>query len=375
MPKRIAYFLLSHIKGFWGINIATYVANLCLIGVPSVAARAGIMAPALKSIMDSIGNPKDSNVSRILAYNFINSSHAFLSNMVLTGGVVNVLMLAFYSEMSGGHTLTWVQWFIIMFVPTVIYCAFAAAGAVIFNPPEPELVAKLRDSAAAKASYAALPPMSLDECKVVGLFLLAIFLWVIGGTIKLEPGFAALIVMGLFYLPKVGVLPPKALRDINWDIVLLVGAAIGLAGILDKTGMMQVISTSVLGPLLNPFAQFGLVGISVACILVGLLAHFILPSPSNCTLVFPLLIAWGFNTLHLPAVDVLVFLGLLSIFGNQAVMLAYQFPTYYIFLGLDVTNNAQFNGLLTKTYPILVAGMIVAIYVTYVTVKLTGFGF
>ena len=56
-------------------------------------------------------------------------------------------------------------------------------------------------------------------------------------------------------------------------------------------------------------------------------------------------------------------------------MLAYQFPTYYIFLGLDVTNNAKFNGLLTKTYPILVAGMIVAIYLTYVTVKLTGFGF
>jgi len=66
-------------------------------------------------------------------------------------------------------------------------------------------------------------------------------------------------------------------------------------------------------------------------------------------------------------------LGLLSIFGNQAVMLAYQFPTYYIFLGLDVTNNAKFNGLLTKTYPILVAGMIVAIYLTYVTVKLMGF--
>jgi len=377
LSKRMAYFLMSHLRGFWGVAIGAYIANLCMIGVGSVAARAAIMAPPLRGILESIGNPKESNLSRVLTFAFITSSHGFLSNLVLTGGVANLLMLAFYGSLGGGHTIStinWVQWLELLAIPTVTLYACAMIGAWLLYRPEPELVAKLHDTKTVREDYAALGPMSAAEWRVLGLFALAIVLWVLGGQIKLDPGFAALIVMGLLFLPVVGVLHPDALGRINWNIALLVGGAIGIGGILDQTGVMKALSGALVGPILNPLAHFGLFGIAIGCIVVGLIAHFLLPSPANTTLAFPLVISWGFGSQHLPAAQVLAFLGMLSVFGNNVVMLPYQFPTYYVFLGMDITNNSRFNELLIKVYPFQAMGMLIATYMVYALILATGFG-
>jgi DASS family divalent anion:Na+ symporter len=373
LSKRTAYFLLSHLRGLWGLIFGAYAANILMMGCPSVAGRGGVLAPVLRSIMKSIGDEKESNLSRLLTFNFCNATSTFLSNLILTGGVANTLMLAFYSSLTG-HSLTWVQWVILMTLPTLVLCIFQFAGAVIFAPPERELMAKLRDSQAASEAYQALGPMTTDEWKVAAMFVLAIGLWVFGAQLRLDPGFAALIVMGLLFLPKIGVLTAADERNITWDLVLLIGAAVGVGGILDQTGMIKAISGALVAPVLNPLASFGLIGVAVGCILVGLVAHFILPSPANVTLAFPLLISWGLNTLHLPNAQVLAFLGLLSVAGNQVIMMAYQMPPYYVFLGMDVTNVPKFNGLLIKIYPFAAVGMLVGAYIVYGLITWTGWG-
>jgi di/tricarboxylate transporter len=216
--------------------------------------------------------------------------------------------------------------------------------------------------------------MTADEWKVLGAFLLAVFLWIIGGTIKLDPGLAAVIVMGLLFLPKIGVLPSKALRELNWDITLLIGTAVGVAGILDQTGMINVISGALISPLLDPLSHFGLIGIAVGCIIVGLIAHFLLPAPSNLTLAVPLLITWGTSSMHLPTAVVLAFLGILSVLNDKLVMLAYQMPPYYVYLAMDVTDGPRFNALLIKLYPVLALALIVCAFVAYGMIMFTGFG-
>ena len=373
LAKRMTYYLLSHLRGYWGLTIAAYAANLCLMAVPSSAARAGILAPVLNGIITTIGRPANSNLSRALTYNFCNATIAFVGNMFLTGGAGNAVMLVLFTTLTG-HSLTWIQWLAIMFIPSLIYTATAVLGSWLLSRPEPELVQKLRDSQAAREAYEALGPITRDEWKVFAAFILAVVLWVTGGTIRLDPGFAALIVMGLLFLPGIGVLPGKALRELNWDITLLIGTAVGVAGILDQTGIIKVVSGALIAPVLDPLAHFGLVGIAIGCILVSFVAHFLLPSPSNLTLAVPLLINWGLGTSHLPTAVVLAFLGLLSVLSDKLIFLAYQMPPYYVYLALDVTDGPRFNALLLKLYVPLATSLVVAAGVAYAIIQLTGFG-
>lgn len=373
LAKRVTYFLMSRIRGVWSMIGAAYASNIFLIGVPSATARGAILAPILDGILKSVGRPRKSRLSLLLTYNFAASTQIVLTVMFLTGGAGSILTNAVYGQLTG-HYLTWNQWVVIMFLPTVIMCTAGFIGSAIFAWPEPELADKLRDTTAAKEAYAALGPITADEWKVAAIFAFVLVLWIIGGTIKLDPGYAALFAMALLFLPRIGVLKPHAFREINWDITILVATAVSMAGILDQSGIVKTISDTIIGPMLNPLALFGMAGVVVGSILIGLVAHFIMPSPGQLSLVIPLLVAWGTKTAHLPEAEVLAFLGLLSTAGNEAVILAYQKPPLYVFLGLDLTDNRAFNALLIKIYPFTAVGMFLAAFVAYWTIKLTGFG-
>lgn len=374
LSKRMTYFLLSRLNSFWGLVIAAYAANVCLMAVPSSSARSGILAPVLNAIMDTMDRPVESKFSRLLTYNFCTSTNAFVGTMFLTGGAGNAVMLALYSELTG-KTLSWGNWFLIMVIPSLIFAAVSIFGSLmVTGAPEKEYLEKIKNSQATKEAYAALGKMSADEWKVLVMFILAIVLWVLGDRLKLDPGFASLIVMGLLFLPKVGVLPRKALREINWDIVLLIGAVVGVAGILDATGMIKLMSNVLIGPILNPLSHWSLIGIAIGCVIVSLVAHFLLPAPNNLTLAVPLLITWGYKTMHMDIAVVLAFLGLLSVLGDKLIMFPYQMPPYYIYLAMDVTDGPKFSGLLIKMYPILAVAMVVGAFVAYGIIKATGMG-
>jgi divalent anion:Na+ symporter, DASS family len=371
LSKRMAYWLISRLRGVWGLITAAYASNIFLMGVPSSNARAAILAPVLNAIMTSLGRPTDSQLSRLLTFNFINATVNLLSVLFLTGGAANVVALALYTELTGA-TVTWTQWVVIMFIPTLIMMGVTFGASLIFARPEPELVEKLRDVSAAREAYAALGPTTAAEWKVAVLFVIVVLLWVFSSQIHWEVGFSALFVSGLLFLPGIGVLKPGALRQVNWDVVLMIGAATGIAGILQGTGMTQIVSNAVVGPILNPLSAYGLAGIAIGTIIVGLIAHFLLASPANLALALPLLIGWATKTMHMPAGQIMAFVFLLSTIGNLMVALAYQMPPFYVFLGLDVTDRPHFNALLLKIYPFAAVGMFVSAFAIYGVANLVG---
>lgn len=373
LSKRITYYTLSRLKGFWGVTFAIYLVNICFMGVPSSEARSGVLAPFLNSIMATLDRPMKSNLSRLITYNFCNATNSFVGNMFLTGGAANMVLVTLYAQLTG-VTLTWGQWFVLMSLPTLLFTVVAMIFAWLFSRPEPELMAKMRDSRASEEAYKAMGAMTSDEWKVLGIYILAVVAWIAGGFFHIQPGFVALVVMGLLFLPKIGVLQRRAIREVNWDIVLLLGAVAGVAGILDQTGMLKVIANVLVAPILDPLAHYGLFGIAVGCILVGLIAHWLLPGPTNLTLALPLLVTWGIQSQHLPMPIVLAFLALLSALGDKLIMLPYQVPTYYTFLAMDVTDVPRFNALLIKLYPILTVAILIGAYITYGMMLLTGIG-
>jgi len=374
LSKRLTYFLLRHLRGFWGLTFAALAANLCMIAVPSSGARSSVLAPVLRSVLGTLDRPTRSNLSRALTYNFCVAANSFTGNMFLTGGAANLVMITLYTTLTG-KTVTWGEWFVIMLGPTLICTAVALGGGWFLSRPEPELMEKLRRSGdLARDKQFDLGPMTADEWKVLGAFILAVVLWAIGGRIHLEPGFAAVIVTGLLFLPKVGMLPAKAVGQLNWNIVLLIGAVAGVAGILDATGMVRVVSHALVAPVLTPLSHLGLFGVALGCVIVGLVAHFLLPAPNNLTLAMPLLINWGIETMHYPPAVVLAFLGFLSGLGDKNAMIPYQLPPYYVFLAMEVTDVPRFTSFLMKIYPFMVIAMIISAYVAYAVILATGYG-
>jgi solute carrier family 13 (sodium-dependent dicarboxylate transporter), member 2/3/5 len=373
LSRRIAYFLLSRLRGFWGVTAAAYAANACFMAVPSSEARSGVLSPVLASILATVGHPVRSNLSRLLTYYFCNATNSFVGNLFLTGGVANMLLVSLYAELTG-KTLGWGEWLTLMALPELLFTGVAIAAAWAMSRPEPELLARLEDGRTIAEAYARLGPVTAAEIKVLALYLLAVLLWIFGRALHLQPGFAALIILGLLFLPGIGPLPAKALREINWNVVLLLGAVAGLAGILDETGILKVAASALIGPVLDPLAGLGLFGIAIGCIAIGLIAHFLLPGPANLTLALPLLVSWGLDTRHLPEAEVLAFLALLTALGDKLIMLSYQVPTYYTFLSLDVTDVPRFNLLLIKLYPVLALAILLGAFLAYGVIKLTGIG-
>jgi solute carrier family 13 (sodium-dependent dicarboxylate transporter), member 2/3/5 len=373
LARRMTYLLLSRLKGLWGTIIAIYAVDVCFMGVPSSEARSGVLAPFLDSIIATIDRPRKSNLSRFVTYCFCNATNAFVGNMFLTGGAANVLLVGLYAQLTG-ISLSWGQWFVLMALPTALFSLVAVCFAWLFSRPEPDLMTKMGDSSAMAAAYAAMGPMTAGEWKVLVIYLLAITAWVVSGLVHLAPGFAALVIMALLFLPKIGVLPRRAIREINWDIVLVLGTVTGVAGILDETGMLKAISGVLVAPILDPLAHAGLIGIALGCIVVGFIAHWLLPGPANLTLALPLLVSWGIEIQHLPKPVVLAFLVLLSALGDKLIMLPYQVPTYYTFLAMDVTDIPRFNALLFKLYPVLALTILIGSFIAYGMMLLTGIG-
>jgi anion transporter len=374
LSKRMSYFILSKAKGYWGMIAAGYLVQTCLLAVPSGAARDSIVAPVANSIMDAAGRPKDSNFSRFLAYHYQMACHIWVALLVMTGSADNPVMLSLFAKLTKA-TISWGQYFLIMLVPSVIMIVIIFIGSLLICRPEKELVAKVTDSRVAREVYEGMGPMSFDEKKVLVAFFLAIILWIFGSQLHLAAGWAAMIVGSLLFFPGIGVLDGKDVGKINWNIVIMIGSVQGLGALLQSSGLAAVAANTIVKPFLDPFAGLGIFGIAIGCVIISWLLHFVLPSPNNIALSLPLLVAWGSSHTGLmtPAA-MFAFFGIMSLVGSKVVFLPYQLPPLYILLGMDVTDVPKYNKFLMKMYPIAAVGIVIASFVAYAVISMTGYG-
>ena len=372
LSKRIAYLLLSKAKGMWSIVAVAYIANFCMVPVPSSTARGGALAPILDSIMDSLGRPTESNFAKFVTYNFIMATSAWTGFMFLTGGAGNGTVLSFYQGITGVE-VSFIQWLAIMFIPCILFTAASIViSKLLCGKIEPELIEKVKNVDALKNAYKELPPMSLTEKKVLAVFVLAIVLWLGGDVIHLSAGYAAVFVCALLFLPGIGCLGPKAIGKINWSIVLVIGSVLGMGSVMTGSGLCDSLTTVVFNPIINPFYDsLGLVGLSIAVTIICVIVHFLLPSPNEMVVATPVLLSWGATAGLSPEVMLAFFCMALAI-NDKLVYLSYQMPPYFVYLGMGVTDTKKFNGLLMKMYIPLAVVMIPVTFVIYGMTCLVG---
>lgn len=345
-----------------------------MIAIPSTSARDAILAPVLNSVLETTECPAESNFSRFMTFNFLQATTMFVGLMFLTGGAANGVLIGMY-EQASGLTISWSQWFLIMLVPTILMCVLVAVGSYLFSKPEEQYVKLCKDTSRIKAVYEELGTFTKEEKKVLIILLLSIVLWALGDVINLKTGYAAIFTMALLFVPGMHVVDPKAaLGKINWSIVILVAGVMGFGGIFAECGLAESLSGVLFEPIMTPlYRSLGVLGVALGVMIVSLIAHVILPSPNNISLIAPILIAWGLGAGVSPAVLV-SFLGLFILVNDKIVFMSYQQPPYFVLLGQANTGIGRFDKLLMKMWPYNAACMLIAGFIMYGIVCLTGFG-
>jgi DASS family divalent anion:Na+ symporter len=278
--KRIALFIVQFFpENYRGQIMSMFAAGLVVSPVlPSVNAKAVLMAPIAASVSKELGFEKGSKGAAGL-FSATYMSSGLFGNAFLTGSLYIFIMLGVVPEAQRGSwdflhvlSISWI-WLIVLVVLSFIAVLF------LFKPDkELEMTPNF-----AKNSLKALGPMSKEE-KWSALFLvLAVIAWMtesFHGVDAAVVAITALVGMTIFGGFGSGDFGPK----IPWTTVILVGGILAIASMLTLF-KIDVWLGVVLGPILTPLVGNVFVLIPVVVILVYLLRYVVISQIATGTIV------------------------------------------------------------------------------------------
>lgn len=158
---------------------------------------------------------------------------------VLPSNVPNMVLAGTLEKLTG-HTLTFVDFFVLHFPVLGVGRALAVWALVCLFYAEPP--------GAVQGEGAQPPgPISVPERRLALILLVAVGLWVTDSWHHVSPAWVALAGAVLCLTPGLGMLGRDALRKVNLSMILHVGAVIGLGAVADKLGLGAWMAESILG--------------------------------------------------------------------------------------------------------------------------------
>jgi solute carrier family 13 (sodium-dependent dicarboxylate transporter), member 2/3/5 len=261
LAERITYLIMK-IVGDSAVRITAGIvfANMVLAFlVPSTTARTAILLPVCISIISVFGAEGRTKfaIALLLILVFTNST---ISAGILTASVPNPITVDYISKATGGHLITYGQWFIYGFPPALLMTGLTWWIVLKMYKPEKERIPN--GTAYVTNKLAELGPLTRDEKRSLYVFTLIVCLWVTGGWTKIDPTIACLAGVCLLFLPKVGFLTwGEADKGISWHILIMTGGGISLGDILVQTGAAKWLAATI-------FHGLGLHGMSLVMVLI-----------------------------------------------------------------------------------------------------------
>jgi len=289
LGKRISLLLLSRLGGrSLTLGYAVMLADLMLAPfTPSNTARSGgTIFPVIKNIPEFYQSlPNDPSSRRIGSYLMWTAiaSTCITSSTFLTALAPNLLAVELVQK-TVHISLSWGQWFIAFLPVALLLLLTTPALAYWIYPPELKTCPEVPEWA--RKELGQLGAVSAKEIVLIGLVVLALGLWIFGGS-YIDPTTAALLVVGLLVVT----------RTIGWSDVLddkpafntliWFGTLVALAGGLAQTGVVTWLAGQV-GPVLATLSPLpGLVGL----IVLFFLLHYLFASvTAHVTALLPLML-------------------------------------------------------------------------------------
>lgn len=315
VAKRLGYRVLygvgtSYGRLLLGVSILSFLTAPL---VPSATARIAITAPMLIGVLAIIDPKMQKNAGKGLFLALTMMS--MLVDKMMLAGATPILAQGIIKEHTGIGIL-WGQWFV-AFLPATLLTIFliAAAAHWFFPVANADLSGGkeyLRDA------LKELGPVSVEEKKVIITLGIAIALWATDFIHHLEPTVIGLGAGLILTVPKAGVLDTKAVKKVNFLVIIFSAGALSMANVLAETRSLDTLNQFLVGHI-APYISDGLLA-SVSLYWGGVVYHFIFPNnQSLLSTSLPLLLNAVKDLPYDPAA-----LGLIWQYATGGTLFAYQ---------------------------------------------------
>lgn len=233
---------------------------------PSNTARAGgIMFPIIKSLSESFGStPKDGTERKMGAFLIFTEFQGNLitAAMFLTAMAGNPIAQSLAEKTAHVH-ITWMNWFVAAIVPGLI--SLIVVPFVIYKMYPPTVKETPNAKKWATDQLEEMGKISLAEKFMIGIFIVALILWITGSFINIDATLTAFIALSLLLLT--GVLNWKDILNETgaWNTLVWFSVLVLMADQLNKLGFI---------PWLSKLIAHSLGGFSWPIVLVLLILFF-----------------------------------------------------------------------------------------------------
>ncbi|MEJ7273010.1 anion permease [Staphylococcus epidermidis] len=233
---------------------------------PSNTARAGgIMFPIIKSLSESFGSsPKDGSERKMGAFLIFTEFQGNLitSAMFLTAMAGNPIAQSL-AEKTAHVQMTWMNWFVAAIIPGLI--SLIVVPFIIYKLYPPTVKETPNAKKWATEQLEKMGHMSIAEKVMVGIFIIALALWVLGSFINVDATLTAFIALALLLLTGVLAWSDILNETGAWNTLVWFSVLVLMAEQLNKLGFI---------PWLSKLIAQGLNGFSWPIVLVLLILFY-----------------------------------------------------------------------------------------------------
>jgi sodium-dependent dicarboxylate transporter 2/3/5 len=273
IARRLAYIIMLRIGTTYPLLLLALIITDFLLTfiVPSGVARLVIMAAIALGLVEAFRVKAGSNVARGMFLILTYTANLFDKMIIAGAGSITARGLM---EKVGGISVEWSTWFI-AFLPCSIITVLAAWWLTLrFYPPEQVSLEGGRDYL--REELAKLGTWSPREKKAALLLGLAVSLWLTDFAHHISPSIIGMGIALFALLPRIGLLGPEDLRNLNYMPVFFVAAAVSMGTVLEVTKGVDLI-TSLVFTAIQPYFS-NLFYTTVIMYWAGFVYHFFLAS-------------------------------------------------------------------------------------------------
>jgi anion transporter len=352
LAKRIGYAVLYHVGTSYTRLLLGSITLVYLLSflIPTPNAELTVLISVLIGTVTVLGLAPSSPMVKGLFLSVTYSCTLF-AKMNLAAAA-NLLARGLIEEQTGLQ-VWWGQWFLAFFpaaLLTIAACWLTTRW--LYPAATPELAGgqqSLQDA------VKTLGPWSRDEQKVLVWLLLAITLWATDFLHHTNPAVIALGIGLLLALPQVGVLDAKAIKSVNFLLIIFISGALSMGNVLTQTKVLNILTERLMQGL-TPMLSDGLRA-AITLYWGGFVYHFLLAEDKvMVTTVLPVLLKFaqinGYNPVAVGMIWAFAAGGKLFVYQSSVLIYGYS---YGYFTGRDLLKVA---GILT-----LIEGIILMVLV------------
>ncbi|MFY9141127.1 MAG: DASS family sodium-coupled anion symporter [Thermacetogeniaceae bacterium] len=245
LDKRIAYSLVIGGKANTKSLVYVSVAAVIILSfiIPSAAGRSALLIPILAGFIRTMSLEK-SNLAIVLMLSVTYTSHT-IAAALLTSSLSTVYTSSIL-EKTINYSFGYLEWFIIMFPPSLLMSLLVAPILMKIFPIEK---ISLQDGMKiVESELLKMGKITKQETKLVVLFCLMFLLWVTNSITHIPLGLSALAVSVLVFMPGIGLIEwREAVQKVDWGSIIIFGSSIGLAFALQETGTINWLASLAFG--------------------------------------------------------------------------------------------------------------------------------